>query len=59
MLRELHIEHVALIERADLDLVPGLNILTCETGVGKSIPVDAMHSILGARASRDLVRTGA
>ena len=59
MLRELHIENVAVIERADLELGPGLNILTGETGAGKSILVDAMHAILGARVSRELVRTGA
>lgn len=59
MLRELHIENVAVIERADLELDSGLNILTGETGAGKSILVDAMHAILGARASRELVRTGA
>ena len=59
MLRELHIENVAVIERADLELGAGLNILTGETGAGKSILVDAMHAILGARASRELVRTGA
>ena len=59
MLRELHIENVAVIERADMELGPGLNILTGETGAGKSILVDAMHAILGARASRELVRTGA
>ncbi len=46
MLRELHIENVAVIERADLELGPGLNILTGETGAGKSILVDAMHAIL-------------
>ena len=59
MLRELHIENVAVIERADLELGPGLNILTGETGAGKSILVDTMHAILGARVSRELVRTGA
>jgi len=59
LLRELHIENVAVIERADLELGPGLNILTGETGAGKSILVDAMHAILGSRASRELVRTGA
>ena len=52
-------ENVAVIERADLELGPGLNILTGETGAGKSILVDAMHAILGSRASRELVRTGA
>ena len=52
MLRELHIENVAVIERADLELGPGLNILTGETGAGKSILVDAMHAILRARLAR-------
>ena len=52
MLRELHIENVAVIERANLELGPGLNILTGETGAGKSILVDAMHAILGARKRR-------
>jgi len=52
LLRELHIENVAVIERADLELGPGLNILTGETGAGKSILVDAMHAILRARLAR-------
>ncbi len=59
MLRELHIENIAVIERADVTLGEGLNILTGETGAGKSILVDSLHAVLGARASRDLVRTGA
>ena len=58
MLRELHIENVAVIERADLELGPGLNILTGETGAGKSIVIDAMGAVLGGRASRELIRTG-
>ena len=59
MLRELHIENVAVIERADLELGPGLNILTGETGAGKSILVDAMHAILGARAPAPKRRSSA
>lgn len=59
MLQELHIENIAVIERTDVTLGPGLNILTGETGAGKSILVDAMQAILGGRVSRDLVRTGA
>ena len=58
MLRELHIENVAVIERADLELGPGLNILTGETGAGKSIVVDAVNLVLGGRAARELIRTG-
>ena len=49
MLRELHIENVAVIERADLELGPGLNILTGETGAGKSIIVDGLMLLLGGR----------
>ena len=59
MLRELHIENIAVIERADVTLGEGLNILTGETGAGKSILVDSLHAVLGARSSRELVRTGA
>ena len=59
MLRELHIENVAVIERADLELGPGLNILTGETGAGKSIVIDALGAVLGQRTSRELIRTGA
>ena len=59
MLQELHIENIAVIERTDVTLGPGLNILTGETGAGKSILVDAMQAVLGGRVSRELVRTGA
>ena len=55
MLTELHIENIAVIERADIEPGPGLNVLTGETGAGKSIVIDS----LGARTSRELVRTGA
>ncbi len=59
MLAELNIENIAVIENADITLVPGLNVLTGETGAGKSIVIDALGAILGGRTSRDLVRTGA
>ena len=59
MLQELHIENIAVIERADLQLGAGLNVLTGETGAGKSMIVDALHAVLGSRVSRELVRTGA
>lgn len=59
MLHELHIENIAVIERAELSFGPGLNILTGETGAGKSIVVDSLHAVLGGRVSRELVRSGA
>lgn len=58
MLELLHIENIAVIERADIELAPGFNVLTGETGAGKSIVIDSINAILGARTSRDLVRTG-
>lgn len=59
MLTELHIENIAVIERADIELCPGLNILTGETGAGKSIVIDSLDAVLGGRVSRELVRAGA
>lgn len=59
MLELLHIENAAVIERADIPFGPGLNVLTGETGTGKSIIIDAIGAILGDRVSRELVRTGA
>lgn len=59
MLKSLHIENIAVIERADVDLAPGLSVLTGETGAGKSIIIDALNAVLGSRTNRDLVRSGA
>ncbi len=59
MLNELHIENIAVIERADIRFGSGLNVLTGETGAGKSIVIDSIGAVLGDRVSRDLVRHGA
>lgn len=59
MLSLLHIENIAVIECADISFDRGFNVLTGETGAGKSIVIDAISAILGQRAYRDMVRTGA
>ena len=59
MLRELHIENVAIIEKADIEFYAGFNVMTGETGAGKSIVLDALNAVLGGRTSRELVRHGA
>lgn len=59
MLTLLHIENIALIESADISFHNGFNVLTGETGAGKSIVVDSLGAVLGQRTSRDLIRTGA
>ena len=59
MLSLLHIENIAIIESADIQLDPGFNVLTGETGAGKSIVIDAISTVLGQRTSRELIRTGA
>ena len=58
MLTQLHIENIAVIEKADIEFGKGLTVLTGETGAGKSIIVDSLGAVLGARTSRELVRTG-
>ena len=58
MLSLLHIENIAVIECADISFDNGFNILTGETGAGKSIVIDAISAILGERAYRDMIRTG-
>lgn len=58
MLSLLHIENIALIDQADITFGQGFNVLTGETGAGKSIIIDAIGAVLGERTSRDLIRTG-
>ncbi len=58
MLSDLKIENVAVIEKAEIAFEKGLNIMTGETGAGKSIVIDAINAVLGERTSKDIVRTG-
>lgn len=58
MLKSLHIENIAVIERTDIDFTEGFNVLTGETGAGKSIIIDAINAVLGERTSKELIRTG-
>ncbi|MBQ4105077.1 MAG: DNA repair protein RecN [Clostridia bacterium] len=59
MLTNLYIENIAVIEKTNIEFSRGLNVLTGETGAGKSIVIDAISAVLGRRTSRELVRTGA
>lgn len=59
MLLQLEIENIAIIERLHIGIEPGLNILTGETGAGKSILIDSINALLGSRISRELIRSGA
>ena len=59
MLSLLHIENIAVIECADISFDSGFNVLTGETGAGKSIVIDAISAIIGQRVYRDMIRTGA
>ncbi len=59
MLTNIYIENVAVIEKASIDLDNAFNILTGETGAGKSIIIDSINAIMGQRMSKDLIRTGA
>ncbi|MBI5042386.1 MAG: AAA family ATPase, partial [Nitrospirae bacterium] len=59
MLQELRIQNLAIIDKLEIDFSNGLNVLTGETGAGKSIIVDALELVLGGRASAELIRTGA
>ncbi len=59
MLKNLYIENIAVIEETSIDFSLGLNVLTGETGAGKSIVIDSINAVLGNRTSRDLIRNGA
>lgn len=59
MLNLLHIENIAVIEKAEIEFGEGLNVLTGETGAGKSIVIDALNAVTGGRVSKDVVRNGA
>lgn len=59
MLTNLYIENIAVIEKSNIDFSNGLNVLTGETGAGKSIVIDAISAILGHRTSKEIIRTGA
>ena len=59
MLQRLFVKNVALIEALDITFSPGFNVLTGETGAGKSIVIDSVNLVLGERASRELIKHGA
>ena len=59
MLSNLYIENIAVIEKTSIDFKKGLNVMTGETGAGKSIVIDSINAVLGTRTSKDLIRTGA
>ena len=58
MISKLYIENIAVIERAEINFDKGFNVLTGETGAGKSILIDSINAVLGQRTSRELIRTG-
>ncbi len=58
MIKSLHIENIAVIEKTNIDFDSGFNVLTGETGAGKSIIIDAINAVLGERTSKDLIRAG-
>ncbi len=58
MLKYLHIENIAVIEMCDIEFSYGFNVLTGETGAGKSIVIDSINAVLGERTSKDLIRSG-
>ena len=59
MLTNLYIENIAVIEKSNIDFTSGLNVLTGETGAGKSIVIDSINAVLGKRSSRGIIRSGA
>ena len=59
MLVQLEVENVAIIEKIKIPMLEGFTVLTGETGAGKSIIIDSLNALLGSRASRELIRSGA
>ena len=59
MLKYLHIENIAIIESSDIELVSGFNVLTGETGAGKSIIIDSINAVLGERTYKEIIRHSA
>ncbi len=59
MLKRLYIENIAIIEKVEIEFMPGLCVLSGETGAGKSIIIDSINALTGSRVSRDIIRTGA
>ena len=58
MLLNLHIENIAIISKSDIDFTGGFNVLTGETGAGKSIIIDSLNLVLGNKSSREMISTG-
>ena len=59
MLKRLYIENIAIIEKIEIEFMPGLCVLSGETGAGKSIIIDSINALTGSRVNRDIIRTGA
>ena len=59
MLNSLYIENIAVIEKTNIDFTKGFNVLTGETGAGKSIIIGSINALLGGRISKDIIRSGA
>ena len=58
MLRSLSIENIAIIKKVNMEFFDGFNVLTGETGAGKSILIDAINAVLGERTNKELIRSG-
>ena len=58
MLKNLHIENIAVVKSADIDFSSGFTVLTGETGAGKSVIIDSINMLIGGKVSRDVIRAG-